>query len=163
MRPILIDTNLLVYLYDQNEPVKQARARQVLDTLRQNQTGRLSTQALSEFVNASMHKLTPPLTAGEAYEQVSLLASFWQVFDLTPHIVLEAARGVHDHGLAYYDAQTSRSNSHFPKRPIWRSNELRGNLTNPKQIFCLMPFAPIWNACPGLTLSWGCLPTSRRW
>ncbi|MFH1909176.1 MAG: hypothetical protein ABIL11_17640 [Chloroflexota bacterium] len=84
MHPILIDTNLLVYLYDQNEPVKQTRARQVLDALRQNQMGRLSTQALSEFVNASMRKLTPPLTAGEACEQVSLLAGFWQVFDLTP-------------------------------------------------------------------------------
>jgi predicted nucleic acid-binding protein len=27
------------------------------------------------------------------------------VFDLTQHIVLEAARGVRDHQLAYYDAQ----------------------------------------------------------
>ena len=27
------------------------------------------------------------------------------VFDLTPMIVLEALRGVRDHGLSYYDAQ----------------------------------------------------------
>jgi predicted nucleic acid-binding protein len=27
------------------------------------------------------------------------------VFDLTPPVVLEAGRGVHDHNLAYYDAQ----------------------------------------------------------
>jgi predicted nucleic acid-binding protein len=29
----------------------------------------------------------------------------WPVFDLTPLIVLEAARGARDHGLPYYDAQ----------------------------------------------------------
>jgi len=128
MRPILIDTNLLVYLYDQNEPVKQTRARQVLDTLRQNQTGRLSTQALSEFVNASMRKLTPPLTAGEAYEQVSLLASFWQVFDLTPHIVLEAARGVRDHQLAYYDAQMWAA-ARLNQAPLVFSEDFQDGLT----------------------------------
>ena len=128
MRPILIDTNLLVYLYDQNEPVKQTRARQVLDTLRQNQTGRLSTQALSEFVNASMRKLTPPLTAGEAYEQVSLLASFWQVFDLTPHIVLEAARGVRDHQLAYYDAQMWAA-ARLNQAPLVFSEDFKDGLT----------------------------------
>ena len=27
------------------------------------------------------------------------------VFDLTPMVILEALRGVRDHGLAYYDAQ----------------------------------------------------------
>ena len=134
MRPILIDTNLLVYLYDQNEPVKQTRARQVLDTLRQNQTGRLSTQALSEFINASMRKLTPPLTAGEACEQVSLLASFWQVFDLTPQIVcaaptrLEAARGVRDHGLAYYDAQIWAA-ARLNQTPLVFSEDFQDGLT----------------------------------
>jgi predicted nucleic acid-binding protein len=29
----------------------------------------------------------------------------WRVIDLTPIIVLEAARGVRDHQLSYYDAQ----------------------------------------------------------
>lgn len=139
MRPILIDTNLLVYLYDQNEPVKQTRARQVLDALRQNQTGRLSTQALSEFINASMRKLTPPLTAGEACEQISLLASFWQVFDLTPQIVLEAARGVRDHGLAYYDAQVWAA-ARLNQIPLVFSEDFQDGLTL-EGIHFVYPFA----------------------
>jgi predicted nucleic acid-binding protein len=102
---ILVDTNVLVYFYDQNSPEKQERASLVLNRLREAGMGRLSTQILAEFVNAAMRKLDPPLTAAQAYEQVSLFAASWPVLDLTPQIVLEAARGVRDHGLAYYDAQ----------------------------------------------------------
>jgi len=105
MPSILIDTNLLVYLYDPNSPEKQKRAEMVLDHLQRLGTGCLSAQNLSEFFSAATRKLDPPLTPAQAYEQVSLLAEAWQVFDLTPLIMLEAARGARDHGLAYYDAQ----------------------------------------------------------
>ena len=105
MQPILVDTNVLVYYYDQNSPEKQARASLILNQLRLAGLGRLSAQVLAEFVNASMHKLDPPLSAAQAMEQASLFASSWPVFNLTPQIVLEAARGVRDHRLSYYDAQ----------------------------------------------------------
>lgn len=105
MPPILVDTNVLVYYYDQDSPEKQQRASVVLDHLRRTGLGRLSTQVLAEFVNATRRKLDPPLTAADALEQVSMFANSWLVLDLTPQIVLEAARGVRDHGLAYYDAQ----------------------------------------------------------
>jgi predicted nucleic acid-binding protein len=105
MLSILIDTNLLVYLYDPNSPEKQARAEAVLDHLQQLTTGCLSAQSLAEFFSVATRKLDPPLTPAQAYEQVSLLAETWPVFDLTPLIVLEAGRGTRDHGLAYYDAQ----------------------------------------------------------
>jgi len=105
MSPILIDTNLLVYFYDSNSPVKQDRARQVLDRLHSQGTGRLSVQSLAEFISVAMRKLDPPLTAPQAYEQASTLIAAWPVLDLTPQIVLEAARGVRDHELSFYDAQ----------------------------------------------------------
>jgi predicted nucleic acid-binding protein len=105
MPPVLVDTNLLVYFYDHNSPEKQKRAGLVLNRLREAGLGRLSTQNLAEFVNAAMHKLDPPLTAAQAFEQAALFAATWPVFNLTPQIVLEAARGVRDHRLSYYDAQ----------------------------------------------------------
>ena len=105
MPPILVDTNVLVYFYDQNSPEKQERASLVLNRLLESGLGRLSTQTLAEFVNAALHKLDPPLTAAEAFEQVAMFAASWTVLDLTPQIVLEATRGVRDHRLAYYDAQ----------------------------------------------------------
>jgi predicted nucleic acid-binding protein len=105
MPPVLVDTNVLVYFYDQNSPEKQARASLVLNKLREAGLGRLSTQILAEFINAAMRKLDPPLTAAQVMEQASLFAGSWIVLDLTSQIVLEAARGVRDHGLSYYDSQ----------------------------------------------------------
>jgi predicted nucleic acid-binding protein len=105
MPPILIDTNLLVYLYDQNDPNRQARARQVLDRLELTGTGRLSVQCLAEFMSVTTRRLSPALTPDQALGQTAFFARLWPVFDLTPLVVLEAGRGLRDHGLSYYDAQ----------------------------------------------------------
>jgi predicted nucleic acid-binding protein len=105
MPPILIDTNLPVYLYDQNEPARQVQAMHVLGQLETSGNGRLSVQTLAEFLSVSTRKLTPPLTPAEALQQAELFARLWPVFDLTPLIVLEAGRGMRDHQLSYYDAQ----------------------------------------------------------
>ena len=105
MPPILIDTNVLVYLYDTASPGKAAQAHRVMERLEQTRSGRLSVQCMAEFVHTTTRKLDPPLSYAEALVQVGLLARMWPVFDLTPLIVLEAARGARDHGLPYYDAQ----------------------------------------------------------
>ena len=105
MPPILVDTNVLVYFFDNNTPKKQERAELVLNRLRGAGLGRLSTQNLAEFINAAMRKLDPPMTAAKAMEHAALFSVTWPIFNLTPLIVLEAARGVRDHMLAYYDAQ----------------------------------------------------------
>ena len=105
MAPILIDTNLLIYLFDQNEPVRQSRATEVLDQLELMGLGRLSVQNLAEFFSVSTRKLSPPLSPKQALEQVNFFTQVWPVFDLTPLIVLEAARGVRDYQMSYYDAQ----------------------------------------------------------
>ena len=105
MPPILIDTNMLLYPYDTLAPSKAKQARRVLDHLELTRSGRLSVQNLAEFVHFSTRKLDPPLSPAQAISQVNLFLRMWPVFDLTPMIVLEAARGVQDHSLSYYDAQ----------------------------------------------------------
>jgi predicted nucleic acid-binding protein len=105
MPPVLVDTNVLIYFYDTHTPKKQKRAELVLNRLQEAGLGRLSTQNLAEFVNAAMRNLDPPMTAVRAFDQAALFAATWPIFNLTPQIVLEAARGVRDHQMAYYDAQ----------------------------------------------------------
>jgi predicted nucleic acid-binding protein len=105
MPPILIDTNLLIYLYDPNHPDKQKQSERVLEQLELTRSGRLSVQALAEFFNVATRKLSPSLTSAQALDQVTLFTRLWPVFDLTPMIVMEAGRGVRDHRLSYYDAQ----------------------------------------------------------
>ena len=105
MSSILIDTNLLIYFYDQNQPIKQAQAQKVLDHLELTGSGRLSVQNLAEFFSVSTRKLSPPLTPEQALKQIDLFMRMWPVFDLTPLIIFEAGRGVRDYQLSYYDAQ----------------------------------------------------------
>jgi predicted nucleic acid-binding protein len=102
---ILLDTNVLVYACDPGEPVKRDQAGRVLRFLEQIGSGRLSVQALAEFVSATTRRLRPPLTTSEATQQVERLMASFPIFDLTPMVVLEALRGVRDHQLSYYDAQ----------------------------------------------------------
>ncbi|MFH1909180.1 MAG: PIN domain-containing protein [Chloroflexota bacterium] len=103
MPKILTDTNILVYMVDPRDVERQEKAIALLLSLEERGAGCLSVQCLSEFVNAVLSKRL--LTIGEAILQVEKWHSIFPVFPLTPHIVLEAARGVRDHGLAYYDAQ----------------------------------------------------------
>ncbi|MGC1377023.1 MAG: PIN domain-containing protein [Anaerolineales bacterium] len=105
MARILLDTNVLVYFYDHNSPEKQKQARLIIERLSTLKNGYISAQNLAEFVSATLRKLKPSFTPAEALDEASLLASSLQVFDLTPQIVLEAARGVRDHQFSYYDAQ----------------------------------------------------------
>ena len=102
---ILLDTNIIVYACDPGEPIKRQQAGVALRQLEQAGNGRLSVQALSEFVSAATRRLRPPLTPAEATQQVERLILSFRVFDLTPMVVLEALRGVRDHSLSYYDAQ----------------------------------------------------------
>jgi len=102
---VLIDTNLLIYLFDQNDPAKQTRAQEVLEYLETSGLGRLSVQNLAEFISASTRRLVPPLSAEKAQAQATRFAQTWHIFDLTTPIVLEAARGLRQYGLSYYDAQ----------------------------------------------------------
>ena len=99
-----IDTNVLVYAYDFSEPEKQASAVETLDDLYETQSGVLSTQVLSEFFVVVTRKLAAPLTVDEAAERVENLVSVWPVAVITPLVVIEAARGVRQHQLSYWDS-----------------------------------------------------------
>lgn len=105
MSIILIDTNILVYAFDQREPTHQKQAVKVLRELEKTATGRLSVQCLSELSSVAMRRLNPPLTPTETLAQIERLQRIFPVFNLTPMIVLEALRGVKDYQFSYYDAQ----------------------------------------------------------
>jgi predicted nucleic acid-binding protein len=100
---VLLDTNLLLYPLDANYPDKQTHAIEVLRQMESNGQGCLSVQSLAEFFRVATGKFH--LQPAEIYTQIQILQASFPVFNLTPQIVLEAARGVRDYRLAYYDAQ----------------------------------------------------------
>lgn len=105
MALVLIDTNLLIYLYDQNEPVKQARSRLVLGELQKMGAGRLSVQSLSEFANIAPRKLSAFISIADVAEHIRMFSNIFPVYFVTPSIVADAVRAVRDHQLPFYDAQ----------------------------------------------------------
>ena len=105
MPTILIDTNILIYTSDPRDTAKQDLALRLLRYLEITSSGCLGVQCLAEFVNVTTHTVRPLYTRAEALAQVEHLVRTFPVFDLTPLIVMEAARAARDYSLAYYDAQ----------------------------------------------------------
>ncbi|MEW6227220.1 MAG: PIN domain-containing protein [Bacillota bacterium] len=102
---IFVDTNILVYAYDRSEPSKQRKAIDVLDRLALYGKGAISAQVLSEFFVAVTRRISAPLSVDDGAQRVRSYIRAWTVLDVTSFIVLEAARGVKDHHMSFWDAQ----------------------------------------------------------
>ena len=105
MARVLVDTNVVVYAHDPADSRKQARAIAVLSALADAGAGCFSAQVLAEFFWTVTRGRRPLLTAAEAAAQMDRLSASWPVLDITPAIVVEAARGVTAHRLSCWDAQ----------------------------------------------------------
>ncbi len=105
MARYLFDTNILVYGIDPADVEKQELALETIDRVGLIREGVVPVQALSEFSRVAMGKLDPPLSAKETFRQIELYERAFPILPLTAPIVLEAVRGVRDHGFSYFDAQ----------------------------------------------------------
>ncbi len=105
MALILIDTNILVYAVDRGEYTKQQQAIHILEQLRTAGTGILSVQSFAEFFRAVTRGSSSILPVDRARQQMESIAQVWTILPLTPAITLEAARGVQQAKMAFWDAQ----------------------------------------------------------
>jgi predicted nucleic acid-binding protein len=64
--PVFVDTNVLLYVWDARDPVRQHRAVEWLSHLWESRRGRTSIQVLSEFYVAATRKLRPALPMDRA-------------------------------------------------------------------------------------------------
>lgn len=98
-----VDTNVLVYFRDASEPVKQRRARQWLERLWRDGSGRISAQVLNELYVTLTVKLKPGLSQRAARDELRDLV-LWRPI-ATDAALIETAWSVQDHfGLAWWDA-----------------------------------------------------------
>ncbi len=97
----LVDTNILVYSRDLNEPVKRARAIEVIDQLRASGELVLSAQCLNEFSSTSLRRGTP-------ISEVRIAVSRWHdlgdVLPLTGAATAAALTAVEQYRLSFWDA-----------------------------------------------------------
>lgn len=74
---IFVDTNVFVYARDASEPEKQRVAREWIEQLWIERSGRTSTQVLSEYYVTVTRKLSPGLAPDVAWDDVETLFA-WQ-------------------------------------------------------------------------------------
>ena len=103
----LVDTNVLVYVYDPRSPAKQRRAQEILLEGLKKDSLRLPHQALVEFVaavtrpSASVPPLMPVAEARREAEE--LLATFGVLYP-NDSVVRTALRGAAMYELSWFDA-----------------------------------------------------------
>ena len=97
----LVDTNILVYSRDLNEPVKRARAIEVIDQLGAGGELVLSAQCLNEFSSASLRRGTP---IAEVHAAVSVWHDLGDVLSLSGAATTAALTAVEQYRLSFWDA-----------------------------------------------------------
>jgi predicted nucleic acid-binding protein len=94
-----LDTNVLVYLFDGDEPTKQAIAERIF---RDDSGIRLSTQVLQEFYVTVTRKLGRPMSPPQALAAVQLFKTY-PVAVITQDLVTQGITRSIDSRLSFWD------------------------------------------------------------
>ena len=101
--PVFVDANVLVYLRDATNAVKQSRAADWMDRLWREHSGRTSMQVLSEFYVTATRKLRPVISNEIAWSFVeSLLA--WQPQPIDGALLQRAREIEQRYRLSWWDS-----------------------------------------------------------
>ena len=100
---IFVDTNVLVYMRDSSEKLKQRRASEWIEQLWATQSGRLSVQVLQEFYVTVTQKLKPGMTRAAAREDVRNLSK-WRAVGSSPELLEVAWRVQDDFRVSWWDS-----------------------------------------------------------
>lgn len=98
-----LDTNLLVYAFDQKELQKQAIAKRYLNALFTQETHVLSLQVLHEFVAVAQKKLAPPMTPEDLNALIQLIPGK-RILPLTRRITIDALQIQQQYQLSWWDS-----------------------------------------------------------
>lgn len=100
---IFVDTNILVYAFDNNEKEKQKIAQKVLREKGEIGEIALSTQVLQEFFVIVTRKLKEPLPINDASKTVQLFSAY-PLVQVSPKLILNAIKRHRDDSFSFWDA-----------------------------------------------------------
>ena len=100
---VFVDTSILLYAVDNRDALKHRAAREWMDRLWRERSGRTGVQVLSEFYVRATRILAPGLSREEAREQVLALSEWGpQAVDVR---ALELGHQIQSrHGLSWWDS-----------------------------------------------------------
>ncbi len=105
---VFVDTNVLVYLFDADDPTKQETARSLMDRLAKEATIVVSTQVLQEFYVSVTRKLAEPLPSQHAMEATRGLSTY-RVVQLDPSMIFAAIALHEKEKTSFWDALIVRA------------------------------------------------------
>lgn len=100
-----VDTNIVLYAYDQSEAEKSPIAREIVSDLWRTREGLLSTQVLQELYMNLTRKLRVVVPRSKARALVGRYGR-WPIHVVTTGDILEAADLEQRHSLSFWDALT---------------------------------------------------------
>jgi predicted nucleic acid-binding protein len=98
-----LDTNILVYAYDQYDPQKQKKAQSLLTDGMEQENIVLSVQVLGEFFNVVTRHIRQPMSSDEAQEIISTL-SVLSIQDIDLTMVNRAIDTHKMYQISYWDS-----------------------------------------------------------
>lgn len=112
-----LDTNVLVYAYDESDPRKQQVARQLL---KDGVTGKIviSTQVLAEFAATMLHKVSPPAATRAVMEGLDALAAIPLIVP-DSELVRRAVEAHLSYGIHLYDGMIVAAAERAECERIW--------------------------------------------
>ena len=100
---VFVDTNILVYCFDDADPAKKKKAMQIMDGLWETSKGVLSLQVLKEFFVTVTEKLANKMDFRDAKAAVIDLLS-WNIFYETRSSLERTFEIIQKHHLSLWDA-----------------------------------------------------------
>ena len=100
---VFVDTNVLVYLFDADDPAKQRIVQNLLSNRELRARLILSTQVLQEFYVSVTRKLATPLNPEAGFQAVQDLAAFPMV-QIDPPLILLAIQRSRKAKVSFWDA-----------------------------------------------------------
>lgn len=133
---VFVDTNVLLYAFDEADKSKQARSRAWLTACWQRRCGRLSSQVLHEFYANARRRFASAISAGDARSEVRRYQQ-WKPW-LVDQPTVETAWAVESrHQLNYWDALMVAAAQHMGCRWLLTEDLQHGqqfeklNIVNP--------------------------------
>ncbi|MCL4867469.1 MAG: PIN domain-containing protein [Anaerolineae bacterium] len=128
-----VDTNILVYAYDQSAGFKREQASLLLQKLWKSGQGCLSLQVLQEFYVAVTRKAKPPLSIQQAKQIIKDLRG-WQVHRPTGEDVLSAIILQERYDVSFWDALILQSANQLGCAVVWSEDLNPGQQYNLSQV-----------------------------
>lgn len=123
-----IDTNILVYAYDNTAGVKHQSARKLMEKLWVSGAGIVSTQVLQEFHVTVTRRLPQPITARQARGIISDLST-WTVAAIDVAAILRASEIAERYITSFWDGLIIAAAENEDASVIWSEDLNHGKIT----------------------------------